>query len=298
MTPQRARARRIVRHYGRWALTALRVPTLLTAIGLLGLGSLTAGNWLGAAVITAIHRGCPVMSLSTAACSAGGAAVMGTLIVVTIGARASWLGVAAAREVRELGVVPMPVALSDAARHGESAPVSCVAGAERVAFCAGLWHPRIYISAGMVTALPRDELQAVLAHENAHARRRDPLRGLLWRAFADVVFFAPLLRWGHQHRHVRAELAADRAAVAHTGAPALAGALLRLAEPCAAPPPAAAPGFGPTDPAIDARIAALTSTPPPRRPRPIRAAAASVAGVLGTGLTAICLPTLVQFAIG
>lgn len=275
------------------------VPTSPVVLGLVGLGSLAGWGWLAVRVSTPTGDGCPMMSLSTAACSAGGATVLGALLVVTVGARASWLGVSAARQVRALGAVPAPMALTEAARRSATVRVRCVPSADRVAFCAGLRRPCVYISTGMVIALAGDELDAVLAHETAHAHRRDPLFGLLWRACADVMFFAPLLRWSHQDRQLRAELAADRAAVGHAGAPALAGALLRLVEPTSASSsPAATAAFGPTDSTTGARIAALTSTPPPRRPRPTRAAAVSVAGVLGVGAIATCLPTITALFTG
>ena len=144
-----------------------------------------------------------------------------------------------------------------------------------------------------MAGLDADELDAVLAHERAHARRRDPLRGLLGRAGADVLFFVPVAPWWHEHRAVAAELAADRAAVARAGTSALAGALLNLAD--STPAPVATAAFGsetrPRLSTLDVRIAALTGQPRPRPPRraPLSATAAVLTGGLLSSGLALCL---------
>ena len=232
--------------------------------------------------------GCGQMSLRE--CSADAVPVAVVVLVVAVTLRAVWLGVTAARRTRALARVPVPPALAVAAAGVRTAPVVCLAGRDRVAFCAGLWRPRLYVSLGAVGRLAADELAAVLAHEDAHARRRDPLRGLLRRAGADVLFFAPLVRhWDHRRR-LRAELAADRAAVGHAGAPALAGALLGMV----AAAPTGVTAFGPTSAghAIDVRIAALTATPTPTDPVPVGTGATSVVGSLAVAALVLCLAPL------
>src|SRR4051794_37559721 len=44
-----------------------------------------------------------------------------------------------------------------------------------MAFCAGWLHPRVYVSTAALRVLSRDELAAVLAHEQHHRALRDPL---------------------------------------------------------------------------------------------------------------------------
>lgn len=80
------------------------------------------------------------------------------------------------------------------------------------AYCAGLWRPRVVITTGALHALSRAELGAVLAHEHAHARRRDALRIMLIRAVADALFFCPGARQLAERSAALAELAADEAA--------------------------------------------------------------------------------------
>jgi Zn-dependent protease with chaperone function len=64
----------------------------------------------------------------------------------------------------------------------------CLAGDDATAFCAGLLRPRVYLTEGVVRVLDPGALDAVLVHESAHARRRDPLRRLCVHATS-----APLL---------------------------------------------------------------------------------------------------------
>jgi len=96
------------------------------------------------------------------------------------------------------------------------------------AFCAGLLRPQIFLSTGTLRQLRDDELEAVLAHEEHHRRRRDPLRIAVARVFAHAFFFLPILRRLSDRYCAMAELAADDAAVrtARGGGATLASALL------------------------------------------------------------------------
>lgn len=87
------------------------------------------------------------------------------------------------------------------------------ADARPLAFCAGLLRPRVYVSTGAVDSLGADELRAVLAHEEHHARARDPLRVFCARVLADALFFIPALRRLADRYVALAELSADAAAV-------------------------------------------------------------------------------------
>lgn len=242
--------------------------------------------WAGAlSVLSAL--GCAQMPFW--ACSTDAVPVAAAALACAAAVRATWLGVTAGRRVRVLAQVPGPPALTAACVGLRTARVVCLATSDQLAFCAGLWRPRLYVSLGAVARLAADELAAVLAHEDAHARRRDPLRGLLRRAGADVLFFAPLARHWDRHRRLRAELAADRAAVRRAGAPALAGALLGMV----ATAPTGATAFGPAPgAALDARIAALTDTAAPTEPVPLGAGALTVLGTLGAAVLILCLTPL------
>lgn len=106
-----------------------------------------------------------------------------------------------------------------------------IAGDSQQAFCCGLLAPRIYVSEGAVGVLDERELRAVLAHEEHHRRRRDPLRLTIGSVISDALFFVPALARLHERYTVIAELAADEAAVRRTDRSALASALLRFTVP-------------------------------------------------------------------
>ena len=68
--------------------------------------------------------------------------------------------------------------------------------ADEPAMTIGLLHPRIVVSTEFAAAIDRDVLAAVIAHEAAHARHRDPLR----------IFIAQLatdLQWPSRQAHTR-----------------------------------------------------------------------------------------------
>jgi hypothetical protein len=100
------------------------------------------------------------------------------------------------------------------------------------AFCAGLLRPRVFVSSGAVALLDDGALHAVLAHELAHARCRDPLRLACGRVLTRALVFVPGVRELHRQQVALAELSADECAIA--AAPenraALARAMLSFAE--------------------------------------------------------------------
>lgn len=124
---------------------------------------------------------------------------------------------------------------------------------EPQAFVLGTLRPRIHVSRGLL-ALGRDVVEAVLAHECVHVRRRD----LLWRALY------PLLCMGHlpavsaalrARLHATQELAADAEAAEtlREGRLKIAEALIVLAKIQRAP----APGISITHGDLEARVRAL-----------------------------------------
>ncbi len=81
------------------------------------------------------------------------------------------------------------------------------------AFCAGLISPRVYISSGALAMLDESGLDAVLAHERYHARRRDPLRLCTARVLARALFLLPGLDELVERQQALAELSADESAI-------------------------------------------------------------------------------------
>lgn len=100
------------------------------------------------------------------------------------------------------------------------------------AFCTGLLKPRVYVSTAALDGLDPNELRAVLAHEEHHARARDPLRVFCVRVLAEALFFLPALRRLSDRYAALAELSADAAALRASGGDGrpLASALLAFGE--------------------------------------------------------------------
>lgn len=81
------------------------------------------------------------------------------------------------------------------------------------AFCAGMVRPSVYLTTGALEILDGEALQAVLAHERHHVRRRDPLRLAAGRVMARALFFVPGISELVERQQTLAELSADERAV-------------------------------------------------------------------------------------
>ena len=161
-------------------------------------------------------------------------AVLALLVAVLLcGARAA-MGLGSAQRRLSRGLVVLGVERRGGVRFHR------IAGDTPQAFCVGMLRPRICVSEGAAATLRERELQAVLAHEEHHRRRRDPLRLAVGGTVAQAFFFLPALRRLHERYRAMAELAADEAAVGRTDASTLASALLR---------------FSPTGPSVAVGIA-------------------------------------------
>jgi len=68
-------------------------------------------------------------------------------------------------------------------------------GLARVPLVIGHLRPVILVPAGFLTALPADEIEAILLHELAHIRRSDYLVNLLQSFLEIVFFFNPAVWW-------------------------------------------------------------------------------------------------------
>jgi peptidase M48-like protein len=99
------------------------------------------------------------------------------------------------------------------------------------AFCAGLLRPAVYVSEGTLQSTEPDALQAILAHEERHRLRRDPLRLLLARMVSDAIRPLPPFAVLAERQAAIADLVADAAAVDALGdATPLAAALVHFDE--------------------------------------------------------------------
>jgi len=100
------------------------------------------------------------------------------------------------------------------------------------AFCAGLLRPRVYFSTCTLELLDESALDAVLAHERHHARRRDPLRLAYGRALVAALFPLPAVRRLVRRQQALTEIGADEAAMLGAGVDpsALASAMLSFSQ--------------------------------------------------------------------
>ena len=192
----------------------------------------------------------------------------------------------ALRPLRALPAVTPPADLATLLRtlrlEGRTTLITCAAP---VALCHGLLRPRLLLSTGALRGLSAAEVEAVLRHEYAHLRRRDPLRLVAARALVAALPAVPLLGACAATLPAAQELAADRAVLATIGADALAGALLKVgAAGGARRGPLVAIGAFSDAELADARIGQLLGEPVPRRspsPRTLLAAGATL-GLVAT----------------
>jgi Zn-dependent protease with chaperone function len=134
--------------------------------------------------------------------------------------------------------------------------------------CAGLFSPRVIISQGMFELLDEPQLTAVLAHEAAHVRHRDPARALAVQCAANALFYLPVARFLSKKALVASELGADSMAATIAGQPALIRALLEVLGRVR-PVLGTVTEMASLD-ALDSRIEALRTKALPRtRPRPV-----------------------------
>jgi bla regulator protein blaR1 len=138
-------------------------------------------------------------------------------------------GVSLARQLRAQRAFlrRLPV-VREAVVHGHA--VRVVPGHGLQAFCAGLLRPAVYVSEGTLAA-SEPVVRAVLAHEEHHRARRDPLRLLCARTVADALRPLPPFAALAEREAALADLAADAASVEALGNRApLASALARFGD--------------------------------------------------------------------
>ncbi|MEK6296174.1 MAG: M56 family metallopeptidase, partial [Paraburkholderia tropica] len=100
-----------------------------------------------------------------------------------------------------------------AVRCGLSRPVTlCVATRLTSPLTIGWWRPLVLVPAALLTRMPPDLLEAVLAHEVAHIRRADYLVNLLQSVIEALLFFHPAVWWLSRQIRIERECVADQIA--------------------------------------------------------------------------------------
>ncbi len=159
----------------------------------------------------------------------------------------------------------------------------------------GYLRPMVLLPAAMLTQLPPDMLEAVIAHELAHIRRLDVWVNLFQRVMETVLFYHPAVWWLSGRLRWEREFCCDELAVAATGerltyASALERAY-RSALGAVQPTPALAAGLGAQKKTVLARVRhVLGLMPSPSRSRWWPAGALGLlsllAVVIGMGVSA------------
>ncbi|MEN9577483.1 MAG: hypothetical protein RJA70_492 [Pseudomonadota bacterium] len=173
------------------------------------------------------------------------------------------------------------------ARTSEQRPelgISLIESSLPVCLAAGLLRPRVLVSRGLFNSLTRTERAVVIAHEQAHVRRRDAFVACLVRAFA-VVHLPQVACWLVNEVEIAAEQACDEAAALAVGDRlAVAAAILRVERAlqggASAPSTQVAAAFGAR--AVTRRVEALLSDPTP--PQSLRALTVAASVALGSVL--------------
>jgi beta-lactamase regulating signal transducer with metallopeptidase domain len=113
--------------------------------------------------------------------------------------------------------------LATASHYDEERGIRVMESAVPLALSAGLSRPEVYVSSSLLTSLPSDMLGIIVAHERAHAQRRDGLVQFVAH-LASLPHFPWLRRRLLAELSLACEQACDREAAREFGDP------LRVAE--------------------------------------------------------------------
>ena len=92
----------------------------------------------------------------------------------------------------------------------------------------GIFRPALFLPDGIADRLAPNELQAILAHEVCHARRRDNLTAALHMAVEAVFWFHPLVWWLGARLLAERERACDEAVLQSADPETYAGGILKV----------------------------------------------------------------------
>jgi len=135
------------------------------------------------------------------------------------------------RNARLDGRPAAPARVLEAARlPARGIPVACVPGRE-VPAVEGILRPRIVLPPDIERLLSRRELEAVLVHEAAHARRRDNLIELAYEVGRCLLWFHPLMWLAGSRLALYRELSCDESVVRGSYGADLVSAIGKLALP-------------------------------------------------------------------
>lgn len=156
-------------------------------------------------------------------------ALLGVALTLTLVTRAIWCGARTAASDRREQTAR--VAVLDLVGRTDILPGAVVIDHEApYAFCVGGRRHRVVVTSALLATLSSDELEAVLAHEDAHLRQGHHMALVACRAiFGALSPIFPAFRRAMSLVRLYAELSADDSARRRVGARSLRGALTTLA---------------------------------------------------------------------
>ncbi len=134
----------------------------------------------------------------------------------------------------------------------------------REAVALGYLRPMVLLPAALVTQMPPEMLEAVIAHELAHIRRLDLWINLAQRVVETLLFYHPAVWWLSAHLRSERELCCDEMAVGATGERLVYASALEQAGRArlAGGQPAPALGFGQDRRSTLSRVRHVLGLPP------------------------------------
>lgn len=112
--------------------------------------------------------------------------------------------------------LPPPAKLALALAGREALPVLYLDDPLPRVFAASLWQPSVVVTRGALERLDGAEWGAVLLHEEAQLRHRDPLKLLVLPLWTQGLFYLPAVSAVGRRYEVRKESVADAYALART----------------------------------------------------------------------------------
>lgn len=79
-----------------------------------------------------------------------------------------------------------------------------------LSFCYGFLKPRIMLSSQLFKILTKEQLKAVLLHEQYHLKNYDPLKIILGQVATSMLWFLPVIKDFHDHFVTLKEFSADQ----------------------------------------------------------------------------------------
>jgi Zn-dependent protease with chaperone function len=195
--------------------------------------------------------------------------------------------------------IPIPAHLAAAVAEAGIPRCRLVREQRPSAFTFGAVRPVVVVTSGLTAELDSGSLQAILLHEAAHVRARDPGRLLLTRAIAAALLAFPPASRAESRCHQWIELAADRAALAQLGRRPLAAALLALTERPGWVRPRTSASVVEAGDLLPARLLQLSEYPtvPPLPPASLRREKLASVALLAAVATLAALPCTLFVAL-